>query len=160
MPSIELFCVDQRQPLISLQGRHIEVIADSHNVSHRGAASRFQHLFSHHDGVLYHLGEPQPPPARSSFFTAYGLLSEACLEADPPSFLMFKEELCAEMDELLNVLLDASPSQRLIWTSDWQFGPSWVRYHPPLTCDDLWLMHHDQRLNWHTAYPLVAACST
>jgi hypothetical protein len=46
-------------------------------------------------------------------------------------------------------LLDESPAGRLIFTSDYQFGPSMRRYKKPITLDRFWELHdaHHLRIN-------------
>lgn len=85
MPSIEIACIGllhSRPPPPTT----FDIAYEAGLASHR-VRSRFQDDFDATTGSMYHLGNPGQNTARSGAFTAYELLSPACLDQDPMVFL-------------------------------------------------------------------------
>jgi hypothetical protein len=73
-------------------------------------------------GSLYHLGNNELSGLGGAFF-ASDLLSLESRDADAPTFLEFAQSHVASVHSLLDWLIRNSPDSRLLFTSDWQFGP-------------------------------------
>ena len=157
MPSIEIICIGQASPL-ALRSLSFAVEAESRLLSHRGPRPRFQHDFDQLKGCIYHLGNPSLRVAPTAgAFLAYELLSEASREAEPPSFLEFAAEHEADANKVLAILLQASPDGRLLFTSDWQFGPPGSRRCEPVALPEFWRLHEERALLLNAAYPITRA---
>jgi hypothetical protein len=156
MPSIEIACIGIREPL-SPPAVSFAVVFERGLVSHRSPSPRFQADFDRTSGSLYHLGDPAFSATNGGFFNGYELLSEACRAAEPTSFLEFDTRHLAGVRELLGWLLDQSPPGRLLFTTDWQFGPADTIRASPMTLAEFWKLHESRDLMLNAAYPIARA---
>jgi hypothetical protein len=156
MPSIEIFCVGltASEPLPETS---FAVICDRSRQSHRGPTPRFQADFDRLEGVLYHLGNPELAADPDGPFFAYDILSDASRGADPSSFLELAPAHVVSARRLLDCLFRSSPAKRLIFTSDWQFGPPWTRRFELLSLDEFWQLHDSRQLLLNSAYFIEAS---
>jgi hypothetical protein len=83
-------------------------------------------------------------------------LSEPSRDASPSSFLEFAPSHAVSARLFLDWLVAASPAGRIIFTSDWQFGPSWTRRFDGLDLDEFWHRHDSRRLFLNSAYVIDA----
>ena len=132
------------------------VISDPERQSHRGPSPRFQDDFDRLGGVLYHLGNPELVEDPDGLFFAYDLLSEASREASDKSFLELAPAHMHSVRVFLEWLLALSPAGQVLFTSDWQFGPSWTRRSEGLGLNEFWRLHDSKELLLNAAY-LIAA---
>ena len=156
MPSIEVICIDQEQPTTFAQ-LPFRVTAETTLVSHRKPHPLFQSDFDAAYGCIYHMCNP----IGSS--TAYYLLD---MEAEflgstrelkggsdvLQAVVFFRLEYVAAIRQMLQNLLEDSPAGRLIFTSDYQFGPSVRRYKTSITLDRFWELHDSQYLRMNALY--------
>jgi hypothetical protein len=106
---------------------------------------------------LYHLGNPTLRDlSKSGLFFAYELLSESSRNQLPPSFLEFASPYRHEAHVVLTEILGASPIRRILFTSDWQFGPEWTHRFGPLSLEAFWQLHDSRKLQLNAAYAIVA----
>ena len=61
------------------------------------------------------------------------------------------------MGVVLSTLLAASPEGRLLFTSDWQFGPESEGRYPSVTLTEFWRLHDEKTLRLNAAYPIMRA---
>lgn len=152
MPSIEIACVALHQarmpPRITF-----DIAYDTGLLSHR-VPSRFQPDFDATTGSMYHLGNPGQNTAPSGAFTAYELLSGECHAQDAPVFLEFGQSHVQGLKELLLWLLDASPAGRLLFTSDYQFGPDGATRFGPVSPAEFWNLHDSRQLRMNALYSM------
>jgi hypothetical protein len=118
MPSVEIICIGQSQP-VDLSELPFAIEAEPQLFSHRGSSSLFQQDFERVKGCIYHLGNPylKDHQNASRLYFASQLLAERlkCFE--------FGAEYVPHVKHLLETLLSYSPEGRLLFTSDYQFGP-------------------------------------
>jgi hypothetical protein len=69
-------------------------------------------------------------------------------------FLEFASPFRPAAQRLLAELIAASPTEELIFTSDWQFGPDWTKRQPPLTLSEFWKLHHSRHMLLNALYPI------
>ena len=153
MPSIEVLAVGQSRP-VEVDGFPFAVAADAKLKSHRSPHPRFQDDFDSVSGIMYHLGNPSlKDNSDGRCFFAYKLLSEESkkVEAD---FLEFAPEFRPAVEMLLAKLIAESPTEELVFTSDWQFGPDWTKREPALRLSDFWKLHDSRRLLLNALYPI------
>jgi hypothetical protein len=153
MPSIELICVEQQEPS-KLPVFPFAICTEPQLVSHR-LPSFFQRDFDKLRGCIYHLGSPfcDDPGYEGPFF-AYELLSERCQDSVPPRFLEFAPEFLPSIVDLVGLLLAASPARLIIFTTDWQCGPTSGRRYRQITERTFWQRHQKQNLHLNALYPI------
>jgi hypothetical protein len=158
MPSIEILCVGLAIPEPP-PATSFAVISDPSRRSHRGPTPRFQSDFDRLDGVLYHVGNPEFASNPDGPFFAYDVLSEASRDASPSSFLEFAPSHAVSARSFLEWILASSPAGQLLFTSDWQFGPSRTRRFDGLDLNEFWRRHDSRRLFLNSAYVIDASQS-
>ena len=156
MPSIEVACIGLDQPL-EPPNTTFAVVFEPGLKSHRSPSPRFQSDFDSLSGSLYHLGSPEFEGTSGGPFFAYDVLSQPSRHTEQPRFLEFAPEHVESARILISWLLDASPVGRILFTSDWQFGPSWAKRSRPLSVSEFWRLHDTQELLLNTAYPIERA---
>lgn len=153
MPSIEIVCVDQTEPT-SFLNAPFAVESESKLVSHRSPSPLFQPDFDVLRGCIYHLGNPSSrDPTFTGYYTAYKLLTgdaESCVW----NIVYFKIEFVPFIKMFLAQLLQNSPVGKVIFTSDYQFGPNEKRYKRVITLDMFWQLHDKNKLKLNALYQL------
>src|SRR5450432_2602894 len=118
--------------------------------SHR-LPSRFQADFDRLSGILYHLGNPSLKADRDGrIFFAYKLLSHESQKN--ATFLQFSPEHRTSASTLLSKLIRLSLERRIIFTSDWQFGPAETKHVAEITLDEFWRLHDSRQICLNTLY--------
>lgn len=152
MPSLEIICIGQtRARDFSFLPFHVE--AERERLSHRGANSLFQSDFDALSGCIYHLGGSClrfPSVRKRHAYTAADLCTEwwDCIH--------FKPRYRLGVAILLDTLLNDSPEGRLLFTSDYQFGPTETRrFQRPLTPMSFWRRHDAGLLRTNAAFTLT-----
>jgi hypothetical protein len=154
VPSIEIICVGQRDP-IDFNDLPFAVESGTELKSHRVPKPLFRKDFAGLKGCIYHLGNPDLKAQRTGrIFFAYDLLSDQSRSASRSRFLEFRPDYINGINDLLASLMDASPERRLLFTSDWQFGPRRAYRSPIITLDQFWSMHNSRKLRLNAAYPI------
>jgi hypothetical protein len=152
MPSIEILCIGDGSA--DRAGDWPFAVARSENRQSHRIPSRFQPDFDRHEGVLYHLGNPNLKVDRNKrFFFAYELLSEEC--QDSATFLEFDPQYRLDVKAFLKELLLNSTAGQLIFTTDWQFGPDWTKRETMLSFAEFWQRHDAHQLWLNALYPIV-----
>ena len=151
MPSIEIACIGLESPLVP-PATSFALVYEAGLKSHRSPKPRFQREFDRLSGSLYHLGSPQFAGTTEGAFLAWDVLSVASRHANPPSFLEFAAEHLESARELLSWLLRVSPVGRLLFTSDWQFGPPGARRFSLTGPTEFWRLHDERALRLNAAY--------
>lgn len=154
MPSIEIVCVGQAVPLDFSYAPFTCEAEPGPMRSHRGPEpSLFSEEFTSLHGCIYHLGGPClrfPWVREEEPYTAADLCTEWW------EVIHFRPRFVPYVAVLLWDLLAASPEGRVLFTSDYQFGPSRVRrYAHPLTPSSFWRRHDAMRLHTNAAFWLV-----
>jgi hypothetical protein len=104
---------------------------------------------------MYHLGNPGQNAALSGAFTAYELLSDERLNQEPMIFLEFGHSHAQSLKGLLHWLLESSPTSRLHFTSDYQFGPGASARFGPITLPEFWNLHDSRNLRMNALYTIT-----
>jgi hypothetical protein len=126
------------------------VEAETRLASHRSPTPLFQPDFDALQRCIYHLGSPYlKDPLAAGAYTAGDLLTEWA------DVIHFKPEFVPHVRRLLEELLAASPVGRLVFTSDYQFGPVVRRYRRPLSLTTFWKRHDARRLHTNALYSIT-----
>lgn len=156
MPSIEILAVGQVDPdalLAECAELAFAVAVDPARQSHR-EPSRFQADFDRLPGVLYHLGNADlKNPEASGHFFAYDLLSRGAKVGDGP--FRFARKYRGAVEELLEALLEQRGVARLLFSTDWQFGPPWTLREDEISLAGFWLRHNRGELRLNALYPII-----
>lgn len=149
-PLLEIACLGLTEPA-PIRASGLVVQAEK-GLRSQSLAPRFQGELDGLQGCLYRLGQPLEG---SGVASAYELLSAASREAFPPSALEFAPAHRAAVERLLEEIQSASPEGRVLFTSDWQYGPEWAHRFGPLTLREFWSLHATRHLYLNTAYEIV-----
>jgi hypothetical protein len=153
MPSIEIVCVGQRWPL-DLPELPFAVQSEPERRSHRSPEPRWQADFDSLDGWIYHLGNPDLRyRSDAMFFFAYELLSERSRH-EANGLLAFDPEFRGALEWLLDRLITVSLVRRIVFTSDWQFGPQASTRGRYQTLPDFWRAHDNGGLRVNALYDI------
>ena len=149
VPSIEIICVGQEIPT-DFSNLMMAVAGEAELVSHR-TTPLFQTDFDELDGCIYHLGNPylKFPENHDRIFLASELMKEYYEK------ILFFPKFRNELKIMLEVLLEQSPVGKLIFTSDYQFGPKPRKYKRPLTLDSFWRKHDSVQLPTNSLVQIV-----
>jgi hypothetical protein len=154
MPSIELICINQKEP-VTFPDAPFSIIGEDRLVSHRVPSPLFQSDFNALSGCIYHLGDPDlHDRPKQGVFTAYDLLSEQCRSQDETVFLEFNEEYVPFMKNLIQRLLHESPIGKVLFTSDYQFGPRDAQRYGVILSEGFWALHNTRKLRFNTSYEI------
>ena len=160
MPSVELVCVGQRDP-VSLPALPFAVRAGPELVSDRGPRPLFQRDFDGLSGWMYHLGNPDcGTPGYGAAFFAFDLLSRRSQDHGATGLLEFAPGVALAVRALVAWLLAASPEGRVMFTTDWQFGPADACWFPPVSEAEFWAEHDAGRLRLNSLYPICLAAES
>ena len=143
MPSVEIVCVGQLEPIV-FEKMPFRIDAENKLRSQRTPKPLFQADFDALNGCIYHLIKQSRGAC-----TACDLLDVWWEE------LRFKPEYVPDIDHILNELLAASPEGKVLFTSDYQYGPDPRCYKRPLTLDKFWALHTGGKLWANSLYPLT-----
>jgi hypothetical protein len=156
MPSIEVVCIDQASPL-QFGTLSFALESETSLRSHRSPHPRFQSDFDLLRGCIYHFGNPEFRSPGTGLYFAYHLLSRACADADSNEFLEFSERFRPDIQVVMKSLVLASPVGRLLFTSDWQFGPEETRRIGLISLAQFWNLHDGKELFLNSSYAIHAA---
>jgi len=152
MPSIEILCV-RPCGTVMVGDLPFPVHVSPDRRSDRGPRPLFQADFNAHRGVLYHLGNPGWRPGTPFF--AYELLADTGDGANDEIFELGRA-FVPSAQLLLERLIAASQVGRLLFTTDWQFGPQHVVRGGPYSLAEFWSEHDRRRLAINAAYWIYA----
>lgn len=151
MPSIEIVCIGQLE-VSDFNNLPFRLFAGDRLVSHRSPRPLFQPEFDTLQGCIYHLCNPDRG------YTAYHLLTagpeEEELEREWWTGIYFLPAFAPSVRMILAELLNASPVGKVVFTSDYQFGPKVRRYKRSLTLERFWELHDTRKLHMNALYPL------
>ena len=151
MPSIEIVCIGQSE-VSDFNNLPFRLFAEDHLASHRSPHPLFQPEFDTLQGCIYHLCNPDRG------YSAYDLLTpgpeEDDLEREWWACIYFLPAFAPSVRMILAELLNASPVGKVVFTSDYQFGPKVRHYKRPLTLARFWELHNARKLHMNALYPL------
>ena len=143
MPSLEIVCIGQSEPMV-FEDMPFRIDAESELISQRTPSPLFQADFEARTGCIYHLIKQSKGAC-----TAVELLDAWWKE------LRFKPEYIPYVHYILTELLAASPEGKVLFTTDYQFGPKRRRYKRPISLGKFWTLHAEGKLWTNALYPLV-----
>ena len=153
MPSIELVCIDQSEPL-EFSELPFALVAEPHLVSHR-TRPLFQRELSGLRGCIYHIGNPQcAAPGYQGAFFAYEVLSSESRERQRRRFFEVAPRFRDGLHRLIRTLLDVSPARSVFFYTDWQFGPTRAIRCGVIAEAEFWQRHDTRQLRLNACYTI------
>lgn len=152
MPSIEIVCIDQEEP-VDCSSLPFPVEIGAELVSHRTPSALFQSDYENLEGYMYHLLDGEGP-------TAYNLLKKQWYDEKGNSNgldenLEIKDEYKASVQVLLDSLINSSKTGRILFTSDYQFGPTSAIRLGPVSISEFWNLHDAGKLRMNALYLII-----
>lgn len=155
MPSIELVCIGQKEPL-TFAGMPFALVADRELVSHRSPRPLFQRELSKLRGCMYHIGNPDcAKPGYDWTFYAYEVLSPTSREQQRNRFFEVGPEFYEGFRGLIRNLLEASPEHSVFFYTDWQFGPARTTRAGVISEADFWLQYESHLIKLNACYTIL-----
>lgn len=123
---------------------------ESELISHRSPSPLFQPDFDALEGYIYHLHDGPGP-------TAYKLLKQDWYDEFGNSNgldknIEFRDEFKSAVVYLIEALLFSSNKERILFTSDYQFGPENVTRHGLVSISEFWKLHDEGKLRMNASY--------
>lgn len=143
MPSVEIVCIGQPEPSI-FEEMPFRIDAENKLISQRTPSPLFKSDFDALNGCIYHLIKQSRGAC-----TAVDLLDE-WWEA-----IRFKPEYVPYVQQILASLLASSPEGRVLFTSDYQYGPDERRYKRPICVSKFWALHTAGNVRANALYMLI-----
>ena len=143
MPSLEIVCIGQSEPTV-FKDMPFRIDAEDTLVSQRTPSPLFKADFDVLTGCIYHLIKQSKGAC-----TAVELFDAWWEE------LRFKAEYIPYIQQILSELLASSPDGKVLFTTDYQFGPRKRRYKRPVTLDKFWALHTEGKLWANALYLLI-----
>lgn len=143
MPSIEIICVDQVEP-INFSDMPFNVTASTELISKQRSTTTsplFQQDFDALEGCLYRL-EVSDNPSSSSLLTQWWKI------------LHFKPENVPHIKRVLEELLEASPARKVVFSSNYPSGPEAKRVKRAIKLERFWLLHDSEQLATNALYTI------
>ncbi len=148
MPTIEIVCLGQQEPF-ELPELPFALRSEREVISHRGL---FYEEFKQVSGCIYHLGNPDRRD-KDDWFFASQLVN---WQTEEDGRLEFLSKFAVEVRQLTTNLLKASPVQKIIFSSDYQFGPEKTRkYERPLRLETFWRKHDAEKIWLNARYFII-----
>ena len=154
MPSLEIICIDQEEP-IDFSHLPFTVKAEKQLISHRKPAPLFQPNFDKLNGCIYHLLDGAGP-------TCYDLLvrdwyDEVGNLKDTDENIEFRDEYTFAVKEMLEELISASPVSQILFTTDYQFGPETTQKYGHVTFAEFKELYNDGKVRMNASYLITAS---
>lgn len=148
--SIEILVIGVKQISLKEFNYPFVVVTSFPPRSHRGVSSLWQSEFDAEGGVLVHIGDPNMSH-RNGLFWAYEILEEIELRR-----YRLTPRCRSAFFELPKKLLSISPSKKILFTSDSQFGPKKYRYRREYTINSLEKLHNKSGLRLNSSVYIKA----
>lgn len=143
MPTIELISIGcPRVPRVP-RYRTFGWLAERNLASHRGL---FQSLFDEQAGVIFHLGNKDQEKDPGGCWFAGGVM-----DWTEDRTVFFPSEAFAEFQDFVQRLLRASSEQRVIFSTDYQFGGRRSVFGE-VRRDSFFAMHNARKLKYNALY--------
>ena len=154
MPSLEIICIDQQEPT-NFSNLPFRVKAEKELVSHRRPDPLFQLDFERLRGCIYHILDGSSP-------TCYDLLVRDWYDKQgnpngADENVEFRDEFAQAMKQVLEQLLASSPIGQILFTTDYQFGPTEVQRHGPLSFAEFKELYNAGKVRMNAAYLITAS---
>lgn len=147
MPTIELISLNAGTIPQLPSYSSFAYIVEPDLVSHRGL---FQHIFDRCKGYIVHLGNKEFENNKDGFWYAGRIMN---WEEDAVVFL---KETLSDLMDLIQRMIDSSPNNEILFSTDYQFGPQKPVDFGAVFIDEFYELHRLKKLRWNSIYKIQA----
>lgn len=165
MPTIEIASINAAQLDLKQADFEVAIIEENKLESHRGL---FNYILQEHDGSIIHIGNPEFKQQNNGIFFAgdiidwdvntaadYIIIPNADdTGANQQDIFKFLDKFRQDIDRLLRIALDKSPTKRVFFLTDYQFGPEKEQTEILYTINDFWEKHDTEGLRFNKLYEM------
>lgn len=147
MPTIELISLNAETIPQLPSYSSFAYIVESDLVSHRGL---FQQIFDRSKGYIVHIGNKEFENNKDSFWYAGEIMN---WEEDAVVFL---KETFRDLKDLIQRMIDSSPNNEILFSTDYQFGPEKPMDFGAVSIEEFYEFHRLKKLRWNSIYKIQA----
>jgi hypothetical protein len=167
MPTIEIASINATDLSLNQTDFDVAIIEERQLQSHRGL---FYDVLQKKQGTIIHIGNPEFREEKDGAFFADNLIdwefeigSEYILipnidtddtTANQQFVFKFLEQFRIDIDKILRIALEKSPIKRVLFLTDYQFGPEKAQTEIIYTIGDFWIQHDTEGLRFNTLYEM------
>jgi hypothetical protein len=169
MPTIEIISVNAVTLDLNQKDFTVAILEENELISHRGL---FDDMLQLQKGVIVHIGNPSIVNDHEEPFFAGALVDWSFEpgniiigedEKDEPEYntsvnqqfcFKFLDQYKQDIDMLLNYALIHSPNKKVLFLTDYQFGPENARVEIIYTINNFWELHNRAGLGLNTMYEI------
>jgi hypothetical protein len=164
MPTIEIVSVNATDIGLTQLDFQVAIIEEYKLEGHRSLF--YDHLLQY-QGTIVHIGNPDFRTDKDNGFFAGHLID---WEIDSKRTIIipqgtetgknqqyqfkFLDYFRADIEKILEVALDRSPDRRVLFLTDYQFGPETAEFEIIYTIMDFWSLHDKDGLRFNTLYEM------
>ena|SRR5687768_10647162 len=167
MPTIEIASINANSLELRQSNFQVAIIEETKLQSHRGL---FYDVLQQQQGCIIHIGDTEFKQEKDGGFFAgrlidwdfdtgndYIIIPDVDTDdtsANQQFAFKFIEEFKSDINRLLEIALDKSPIKRILFLSDYQFGPERPKTEIIYTITDFWTQHDTDGLRFNTLYEM------
>lgn len=158
MPTIEIISLNNNKGLKLNQNDYSFSIIEEIQKSLESHRWKFQKILKKNHGTIIHIGNPNMIDDKNHGFFAGFLIDWDYDSKKEPSYkkthLYFKfiDRYLNEIDNILELSLNDSPSKRAYFLIDYQFGPKRKKIIKLSKIESFWEIHNSNGLRFNTLY--------
>lgn len=148
---------------------HVAIIEENKLESHRG---HFYDFLYHQQGTIIHIGNPEFADDKEGGYSAGNIINwnyqqdnvnlkdgtceneNESSEFDHQFNFQFLNQFKSDINNLIKIALDKSPTKNAFFLTDYQFGPEEAKIERIYSIDLFWSLHDSQGLRFNTLYEL------
>ena len=171
MPTIEIVSINAEEIRINQADFEVAIIKENKIESHRGL---FCDLLRQQNGVIIHIGNPDFKYEKEGGYFADEIIdwdfepteiflpefdeNDAADNKGTNQQIKFKflKQYIPDIDKLLKIALGNSPTKKVYFLTDYQFGPEDGKTEILYTLMDFWTQHDNDGLRLNTLYEMYA----
>lgn len=169
MPTIEIASLKSTGLEINQDDFIVAIIEENVLESHRGL---FYDFLLKHKGTILHIGNPDFKNDKEGGFFAGDLINwefeDPCFEekqkglkvseenhwANQDFLFQFKIDYKNEIEKLMEIAINKSPTHKIYFLTDYQFGSEKADFKILTDLKDFWREHDQNGLSWNTLYEI------
>ena len=168
MPTIEIASINAKELGLKQADFGVAIMEEKELQSHRGL---FHHIFQQYNGAIIHIGNPELRNQNDGGFFAGNIIdwsidshvdlsiSEVNMDeigANRQFLFKFLSEIKPDIDRLLKIALEKSPIKRVLFLTDYQFGPEKAQTEIIYSVSAFWSQHDNDGLRFNTLYEMYS----
>jgi hypothetical protein len=152
MPTIEIVSINAIELQLIQDDFDIAIIEENKLNSHR---SLFFNFLQQNKGVIIHIGNPELKKEKETGFFG-GQIIDWNFEPEEETQCRFKflEKHKNDIDRLLKIALEKSPIKKILFLTDYQFGPEKESIELINTITNFWERHDNEGIEFNKLYEM------